>query len=653
MPPHACWPARSRRASIARIGALLLLAAALQSIVFRWGARLELTVPVITAVLLFATLAITIVGSLRYFRWACDESPLGRVLQRSSFAATLAAALSLVLAFDAPVVDFQAAHWLWLSLVWLAIATATGWPVVWSLVQVGLSIATVFAAATVLNRQPWFAQSPRPWLDPRSLSTFGVSLAALNLAWTAIRSACRRASQHTPPSEWSLAAVRLLASPWLAVDRVVTGGLVALVVAIGCYAVLPGSLLELSPRMASATIGDFEWPGIPHQHAGGPAGWLLLASVVLLLIAMLRQRGSRGWLWCLILCLFVAAPLAAYRWENDVAVASAWRWLAVGQLVVGSAAVWGRAWIARQASRLGWHNEPPGNDIAREAQALMLVLGVLPTFVVAKYVFARAMLATQMTAPFIGEVAAAAIILALAVLVVAMVVMVGRSDAARQFAALAPASRSFSASAPASALVLVLVVAPLAAVLTHYVAVALAGYPILGPRPGSFFDRMGLACSYAAPVAAIAALLVGYALRDRSNGFALAAGVTLNLTATVAYLLADWPAAIQFDAALWIRLAELNAAAAAGYSLVWLGLLEWTRRQSERRDAIDVGFLFHVQTAIGPALWMLAVGWTWTELFWRPRGAPGQTPLMHPELADAWGCASLRSRSPASAWQPG
>ena len=633
--------ARSRRASIARIGSLLMLAASLQSIVFRWGARLELTVPVITAVLLFATLTIAIAAALRYFRWAGNDSPLGRVLARSSFAGSLAAALALGLALDAPVVNFQAGHWLWTSLIWLAIGLTAGWPLAWTLMQGGLSIATVFLAAIMLERQPWFSQSPRPWLDPRSLSAFGVSLAVLNLAWTAIRGVCRSANQHTPPPEWSLAATRLLTSPWLAVDRVVTGGLVALVVTIGCYAALPGSLLELSPRMASATVGDYQWLDIPHQHAAGWAGWLLLVGVALLLIAMLRERGSRGWLECLILCLFVAAPLTASRWESDVAVASAWRWLAVGLLVAGSAVVWGRAWITRQIGRLGWRNWPLGNDFASYSGALVLVLGALPTFVMATYVSARAVLETKTTAGFPDDVFAAAIILALSALIVAAIVTVGRSATGKQFATLSTPPRSFDGASQLSALALVLIVAPLAALATHYVAVALAGYPILGPRPGSFFDRIGLASSYATPVATIALVLAGYGLRERSSGFSLAAGVTLNVAATVAFLLADWPTAIQFEAPLWIRLVELNAAVAAGCGLAWLGLFEWTRRRAEPRETFARDLPFDIQIAIGPGLWMLVAGWTWSELFWRPRGGSGSAPLMHAELADVWGCASL------------
>lgn len=635
--------ARSRHAAIAWLGSLLLFAAVLQSLAFRFGARLELSEPALSSLLLFATLTISIAFAARYLRWTVEDSPLGHVMRRSSFAGSAAAGLWLLLSLTADSTSFQAGHWLWLSLVWLAIASATGWPLVWTLVQVGLSMATVLGTATVLEWQPWFAESPRPWLDPRTLSTIGIALVALNLAWTAIRAVCRRASLQTPPRAWAVQAQRRLATPWLAVDRVVTGGLVALTVAIGCYAALPGALQELSPRLASASLADFEWLGIPHEHAAGWGGWLLLAGVLTLLAAIVLESGSRDWFLALIFTASIAAPLAASRWEDALSVACAWRWLAAGLLAIGSAAIWARSWIAQQASRLGWKPWPTSADVAGDTRTLVIVLGLLPTFAVAGYVTTKAMLQTQTVAGFADDTYAVAIILALSALVVATVVAAGRPPGWRQLrigSSAVPLEHT-DGSSQLPALALVLLVAPLAAVVTHHVGIALGGYPTLGPQPGSLFARIGMAGSYAAPLVVAALVLVGYAVRERSTRFALAAGLTLNLAATAAYLLADRATAVTFDAPLWIRLAQLNAAVAAGYGLAWLASREWIGRRRNWLREIATDFRFDIQLAIGPALWMLAIGWTWSELFWRPRGGPGQSPLVQPELANPWGCAGL------------
>ena len=56
-----------------------------------------------------------------------------------------------------------------------------------------------------------------------------------------------------------------------------------------------------------------------------------------------------------------------------------------------------------------------------------------------------------------------------------------------------------------------------------------------------------------------AAALVGYALRERSSGFALAGQLVLNAGATAGYLLAISKGGLVFDASQWIRLAQLNA----------------------------------------------------------------------------------------------
>ena len=102
--------------------------------------------------------------------------------------------------------------------------------------------------------------------------------------------------------------------------------------------------------------------------------------------------------------------------------------------------------------------------------------------------------------------------------------------------------------------------------------------PVLGPEPWSIFVQMGTAASYAVPLLLTAVALVGYALRDRDAAFAFAGGLLLAVAATAGYLLSLAKMGTGLDAVQWVRLAQLNAAVVAMYSLAWMALVIWTQR---------------------------------------------------------------------------
>ena len=76
------------------------------------------------------------------------------------------------------------------------------------------------------------------------------------------------------------------------------------------------------------------------------------------------------------------------------------------------------------------------------------------------------------------------------------------------------------------------------------------------------------------------AALVGYALRERSSGYAFSAGLVLEMAVMLGYALHTTLAKQPFDATFYATLIQLVAITAAVWAIVWL-----IARQAGRRLA--------------------------------------------------------------------
>ena len=101
--------------------------------------------------------------------------------------------------------------------------------------------------------------------------------------------------------------------------------------------------------------------------------------------------------------------------------------------------------------------------------------------------------------------------------------------------------------------------------------VQLTGGTLGGPAANSLFAQMGSTCSYLAPLAAVMIGLVGYALRERSAGYAFSAGPVLQMIVTLGYAL-QVP---RFDTAEFVLLLQLATITAAVWAIVWLVAWRW------------------------------------------------------------------------------
>ncbi len=132
-----------------------------------------------------------------------------------------------------------------------------------------------------------------------------------------------------------------------------------------------------------------------------------------------------------------------------------------------------------------------------------------------------------------------------------------------------PGSRRRLAARRREAL-LVVAFAPLAVLFTFAVARALDQYPITGPLQASWFRRIGWDVSYGVPLAIIGLVFIGYAIRDRSSGFAFSAGLLFNAVATIVVLLRLAGGGGALDATAWINVTQVNAIVCSIVALVWV-----------------------------------------------------------------------------------
>jgi hypothetical protein len=111
--------------------------------------------------------------------------------------------------------------------------------------------------------------------------------------------------------------------------------------------------------------------------------------------------------------------------------------------------------------------------------------------------------------------------------------------------------------------------------LTVVVAVLqIAGEPLGGPAEGSLIAQLGPLASALVPLVLVILSMVGHAVRERSAGYAFAAGVIADLALTGGYVLAVVTSGNAMDDAGWVFVLQLGTLGAA----VWAGATMASRR---------------------------------------------------------------------------
>src|SRR5262249_26498410 len=133
------------------------------------------------------------------------------------------------------------------------------------------------------------------------------------------------------------------------------------------------------------------------------------------------------------------------------------------------------------------------------------------------------------------------------------------------------------------------------------------------PVPGSFFAEAGWLVSNLVPLALVALGLVGHALRERSPGYAFAAGLVADAAVMGGYALGVVIAGRPFGEGEWARLVQLGTITAAVWALLWLASRRWVGAWREGPEAPLARPLMLAQLALAAAgnacLLGVALGW--------------------------------------------
>jgi hypothetical protein len=139
--------------------------------------------------------------------------------------------------------------------------------------------------------------------------------------------------------------------------------------------------------------------------------------------------------------------------------------------------------------------------------------------------------------------------------------------------------------------------APLLALTVIVASLQMAGEPLGGPAPGSFFARLGPLASSLIPLVFVIGGFVGHAIRERSAGYAFAAGVIADLTLIGGYVLGVVTSNNEMDDARWVFVLQLGTLGAAVWAGAWLASRRWLSTWREGPENPWARSLMRVQIA--------------------------------------------------------
>lgn len=160
--------------------------------------------------------------------------------------------------------------------------------------------------------------------------------------------------------------------------------------------------------------------------------------------------------------------------------------------------------------------------------------------------------------------------------------------------------------------------------------------------PGEWvFASFGAVVAYVVPLLVLSVVLVGYAVRERLPGFALAGSLVVNVATSLTFL--NTLSAMTESA--WVQLACINASTSAVFALGWLGAIAVRRAQAGTHTA-EVSDALKLQVWLGAALIGLVIGVAGAAMVVSPT-LPGAG---RSAVGSVWGWLALGLSGAALAW---
>lgn len=392
----AFWIAwRHRLAPFTWIGSGLLLF----SLAHGFGQSLAFSFPWQTA--LFAHATICAVGAIiasRYSRRDVFTQPL-------NYSALISIVLGVVSLFQAntwEVTWMQAQRVYWIAGILLLLLWLNRRRLIFNAFQVALVCALVLTVKAALQEFDWYSYLPLAFLRPAALQIQGTVLALFCLMWLAFRFLVKRAlpRQADAPENWLAASWRLLDTRF-SIDRIITWALLGAFLLLAIYGSLTGITRELA-ALGSAYEG-FNVAGFPHDEAFGTGAWIVLGLLLLIMLANYWDRRHGKYLLGALAALTATVSLLAGLFENQLATATAWRFLAAIFFLGASLVLWYRSAISQRLRTFGWPDLDGDPKAFKErAVQLLIALAVVPLIFLTLFPAVRAIYYLPVLSPTSG-----------------------------------------------------------------------------------------------------------------------------------------------------------------------------------------------------------------------------------------------------------